>query len=238
MVEKGREAIILAGGFGTRLKPLLADLPKAMAPVRGKPFLTYLLDLLESKGFTHIIISIGFLGEKVKAYYGDFYQGMRVEYAYESEPLGTGGGIAFALSHAKNPKVFVFNGDTLFDVDCSAMESRFEETNSVALLALRELPDISRYGGVKLGDDGLIRAFQEKGGHSGPGLMNGGVYLIDRELFSKIKLSGKFSMEKDVFEAFVDSKRFAGLVSSSYFIDIGVPEDYIRAQTEFERFEN
>lgn len=223
-----REAIILAGGFGTRLRHVVSDVPKPMAPVCGRPFLEYLLDHLNQYHFDHVILSTGYLHDKIEQHFGTSYQGVAIDYAFEDHPLGTGGGILNALSCCSSDSVAVINGDTMFRVDFEELY-RFHELNSADLsVILRKVDDTSRYGSVRLNNDCRIAAFVEKSSALGPGLINGGIYMLSKSLFEGFSVGDTFSFEKDIMEKQVSRKSFFAYASDAYFIDIGVPEDYFR----------
>ncbi|MCQ2960476.1 MAG: nucleotidyltransferase family protein [Bacteroidales bacterium] len=232
MVNLEKEAIVLAGGFGTRLQSVVNDVPKPMAPIKGKPFLTYLLDYLKDFGFTHIVLSTGYLHEKIESYFGTAYNGMKISYAYEESPLGTGGGILNALQKCQTENVVVLNGDTLFQVDYYALEQLFSQKDTLLAIILRAVEDTSRYGRVSIAEDGRIIGFVEKQNASGKGSINGGIYMLNKQLFADFSVGQKFSFEKDIMEKLYSSSSFYAYVSDGYFIDIGVPEDYKRAQIE------
>ena len=227
-----KEAIILAGGFGTRLQGVVKDVPKPMAPVNGRPFLTYILDYLIEYQYNKVILSVGYLHEKIEAYFGNQYKSLEIDYAVETEPLGTGGGILFAMSKCVTDNVLVINGDTMFKVDLAEFEQFHAEKNALLSIVLREVEDVSRYGSVTIGNDNLIVLFAEKQVTFGRGYINGGVYLINRELFRKYPQPQKFSFEKDLMTRFYRQELFYAMPSDGYFIDIGIPEDYARAQQE------
>ena len=227
-----KEAIILAGGFGTRLQGVVKDLPKPMAPVNGRPFLTYILDYLIDFHYTRVILSVGYLHEKIEEYFGNHYKSLEIDYAVETEPLGTGGGILFAMSKCTTDDVLIINGDTMFKVDLDAFERFYREKGGLLSIVLREVDDVSRYGSVLIGDNNLIVLFSEKESSEGSGLINGGVYLINRKLFAKYPQPQKFSFEKDLMTRYYTKELFFGMPSSGYFIDIGIPKDYARAQHE------
>lgn len=227
-----KEAIILAGGFGTRLQDVVKDLPKPMAPVNGRPFLIYILDYLIDYNYTKVVLSVGYLHEKIEDYFGSRYKSLEIDYAVETEPLGTGGGILFAMSKCTTDNVLIINGDTLFKVDLDAFERFYREKGGLLSIVLREVDDVSRYGSVVIGDNNLIVLFSEKESSEGSGLINGGVYLINRELFDKYPQPKKFSFEKDLMTQYYTKEMFFGMPSNGYFIDIGIPKDYARAQRE------
>lgn len=231
------ECVILAGGMGTRLRSVVSELPKCMAPVAGKPFLHYIVETLGAFGFDHIIFSLGYKHECIEEWIGELQASgacralPKLDYVVETEPLGTGGGVRYAFSKAREESVFVLNGDTFFDVDFKEMMELHNASRAMATVALKPMRDFERYGTVGLGDDGIhVTEFREKQ-HCEAGLINGGVYLIRRSALDA--LPQKFSMEKDFFEKVVGGGRIAGYVSDGYFIDIGIPEDYSKAQEDF-----
>jgi len=227
-----KEAIILAGGFGTRLKEVVADVPKPMAPVNGKPFLDYLVRYLRYYGVEKIILSVGHMSDKIISHYGD-----QCTYSVENEPLGTGGGIRLALEKCKHTNVLVLNGDSFFDIDLKAFFNKHSEAISDCSLALRKVENAARYGTLQLGEMGVIKEFKEKSGQEQPGIINAGVYLLDRQVFLDETEGQKvFSIEKDYFEKNVSKLNLYGFTFKGYFIDIGIPEDYRRAQDEFKEF--
>ncbi len=227
-----KEAIILAGGLGTRLQGVVKDLPKPMAPVNGRPFLTYILDYLIDYEYERVVLSVGYLHEKIVDYFGKKYKTLEIDYAVEEEPLGTGGGILLAMSKCTTDNVLVINGDTMFKVDLTAFEQFHQEKNSLLTIVLREVEDVSRYGSVTISKDNLIALFAEKQVTFGRGYINGGVYLINRRLFEKYPQSKRFSFEKDIMTKYYTQECFYAMPSDGYFIDIGIPEDYARAQKE------
>jgi D-glycero-alpha-D-manno-heptose 1-phosphate guanylyltransferase len=230
-------AVILAGGFGSRLREVVSDLPKPMAPVNGQPFLSYLMRYLNHFGVKHVVMSVGHLAEKITAKYQASFLGISVSYAVEETPLGTGGGLRKALLACSEDHVLALNGDSFFDVDLRKFHSQHLASRSSMSVALRKTDDASRYGAIKTADDGRIESFAEKQSESGLGLINGGTYLIDRNWFlSETHDNRPFSLEKDFMENRAGSGSLNGFEFTGYFIDIGVPEDYARAQHEFKAF--
>ncbi len=227
------EAIILAGGFGTRLRKVLEDVPKPMAPINGRPFLEYQLNYLKSFGINRAVLSIGYLSHQIQSHFGSSFNGIEIVYAVEKTPLGTGGGIKLAYNELKTNEAVVVNGDTLFEVNIEDFFKLHRAKSSLFSLALRELDDVSRYGNVLINDENQIYKFAEKGSHHGEGLINGGVYIIHAEFFENTNLPKKFSMEKDVFESCYKKRNFYGFPFSNYFLDIGIPEDFEKAQDDF-----
>jgi D-glycero-alpha-D-manno-heptose 1-phosphate guanylyltransferase len=230
-----RQAIVLAGGYGTRLQKVVQDVPKPMALINGRPFLDYQLNYLKSFGIEQIICSVGYKHEHISGFFGNSYQGLKIDYAVEKEPLGTGGGIRLAFEKVSNDSALVVNGDTLFEVDLNDFYQKHTQAKAVISLALRNVADVSRYGSVETEADGRIKGFTEKGSKSGKGLINGGVYLIEKSFFERNNFPAKFSMEKDAFEQYYQKEALYGFAYDAYFLDIGIPEDYQKAQNEFQK---
>jgi len=223
------EAIVLAGGFGTRLKEVVPDLPKPMAPVAGRPFLEILLSMLARKGFTRVILSLGFMSEKISLHFGDSYLGMELTYEVEDQPLGTGGAIRAALAHCEEDHAFIFNGDTYLELEVDELEKLWQRNNN-PVIVVREVPDTARFGRVDM-SGGRVNAFLEKGGE-GFGLINAGCYVLPKHGLDDFPLGQAFSIETDFFIKYLQFIRFEGFVTQGRFIDIGVPVDYALAQTE------
>jgi D-glycero-alpha-D-manno-heptose 1-phosphate guanylyltransferase len=231
-----QEAIILAGGLGTRLRETIGDIPKPMALVNGKPFLEYVLDYLYDQMIDHVVLSVGYKHEMIREYFHRKYKSIDIDYAIETEPLGTGGAITNAIRHISGMKTLVFNGDTLFRINLDRLfEFHFSKSSDFSIV-LRKLDDVSRYGSVERDDNHRITNFCEKGEKRGEGMINGGVYLINKKFFEKHQFPEKFSIEKDCFEKLYTVHPFYGVICRQYFIDIGVPDDYLKAQNEFKRF--
>ncbi len=222
------EAIILAGGFGTRLRDIISDLPKPMAPISGRPFLAILLDELSAAGFTTVTLAVGYRHAAIREYFGERYGSLRLNYSIESDPLGTGGAIRLALNRTLAPRLFVLNGDTHLELDYRAMFAVHLKTVVSLTIAILTVPDTSRYGALKI-EQGSIHGFFEKGRY-GPGEINGGVYLMSRDLFDRHTLPTTFSFESDFLMPNIQTLRPQAFQVTGTFIDIGVPEDYVRAQ--------
>jgi D-glycero-alpha-D-manno-heptose 1-phosphate guanylyltransferase len=225
------EAIVLAGGLGTRLRSVVADLPKAMAPVNGRPFLAYLLDPLIAAGFDAAILAVGYKSESIRGHFGDRYRSLPLRYSIESEPLGTGGAIKLALAQVRTSNIFVANGDTYLELDYGAMLASHRRAGSHLTIAVQTVPEAGRYGTLEI-EAGHVRGFIEKG-RSGPGSINAGVYLLSRELLDRYPLPPAFSFETDFLMRNVREIAPLAFPTRGTFIDIGVPEDYARAQTLF-----
>lgn len=225
------QAIILAGGFGTRLRNHVPDVPKPMAPIHDRPFLAYLLSYLKQQGFYKIVFALHDRHEIISDYFQDHFMDMSIDYAIESEPLGTGGAIRHAGKMlATDTPVFVLNGDTFVTLDYAKMYAHHCAQTATVSMALRFLPDISRYGTVQLQQDKII-AFKEKGS-IGTGWINAGIYLLQPSLFDDYASLEKFSFEYDFLFPFVTKIKPLAFKVDGYFIDIGIPEDYVRACQE------
>lgn len=230
-----KEAIILAGGLGTRLRPVVSDTPKCMARISGKPFLSFLIFFLQKTGIEHFIFSVGYMHEIIENYLKENYPELNYKISLEEEPLGTGGAIKLACSKASHKNILVCNGDTLYKIDLKTLSEFHEEKNAACTLSLKPMTNFDRYGVVELNDDSSIKSFKEKQFYKS-GLINGGVYVLSVDKFLSEPLPEKFSFEKDYLEKKVGSKnknsKLYGLIQEEYFIDIGIPEDYERGQIE------
>lgn len=223
------KALILAGGFGTRLRGIIEDKPKSMAPVANRPFLVYLTLQLKEQGLTDIVLCIGYRGEQIEKYFDDGSRwGVHIAYSQEKEPLGTGGAMNLAEGLIRGENFLVMNGDSFLDVDLNGLVEFHLEREALATMALVEVKDPARYGTVEINERGEIESFGEKGKSSRSKLVNGGVYVLNREIFEYIP-EGKVSLEKEVFPKLV-GKGFCGVPVKGFFVDIGVPEDYKRLQ--------
>jgi len=223
------EAIVLAGGLGTRLRNVAPGLPKPMAPVAGRPFLTYLLDYLAAQCITRTILSVGYRHEAITSFFGTRYGSIELEYCIEHELLGTGGGLCRAATLIQGDSFFALNGDTLLRLDYHALEALARNVGSRNIVvALRSLPDAARYGSVTL-EAGRITGFNAKG-TPGPGLINGGVYWMPKHIFDSFSMPPKFSLEQDFLESRLDELQPAGLVTDAPFVAIGLPESLEQAQ--------
>lgn len=227
------EAIILAGGLGTRLRPALPDKPKPMAPIGSRPFLAVLLEYLERQSIDRVVLSVGFLGHVIIEYFGRRYRSIEIDYAIEHEPLGTGGAIINALPLISNASTFVVNGDTYSELDYQAMMVAHQSQASPPsplTIALRRVADASRFGAAST-TNGRISAFHPEGAR-GPGLISCGVYRLSRHIFSGYDLPDAFSFERDFLSPNIERLHAVAFCMSGRFIDIGVPEEYERARRE------
>lgn len=225
-----REAVVLAGGFGTRLAYVVPDVCKPMAPVAGRPFLRFIMDQLAGAGFDRVVVADGYRREQIEGFFGSAYRGMAIEYSPEETPLLTGGAVKRALGRCRADWVFVLNGDTWLDVDFAAMETAAADApeNSSAVIAVKRMHDFERYGTVDVDAGGALTAFHEKRPCE-EGLINAGVYLLRGDALDG--MSEKFSLESDYFERVVGDGALRAVECAGGFIDIGVPEDYELAQT-------
>ena len=224
-----KQAVLLAGGLGTRLGDISQDCPKPILPVAGKPFLVYLIENLKRFGISDFVVCVGYLGERVVETLGDGSNlGVHISYSFETEPLGTGGCVKHA-GELLNEHFLVLNGDTLFDLNFSDFLSRYTGDDFEGLLmALRKVDDVSRYGAIEL-EDSRITSFQDKR-LSGPGWINGGIYVMKKSTVEEFP-DGKFSIENDYFPKMAEDRRLYGVQYDGFFIDIGIPETYEDAQT-------
>ena len=227
-----KEAIVIAGGKGTRLKEVVNDLPKPMAPVNGRPFLEHQMDYFIKWGLEKIVLAVGYRHEAIMAHFGQQYKSLQISYAIEKEPLGTGGAVRNAFRLIEGHAAFVFNGDTYYDVNLQRLHDFRWAKQTGFCLAMRKEEDTSRYGTLQIDRDNRITGFDEKGKNTGEGFINGGVYVIAKKYFCSLKLPEKFSLEKDFLEACYKTEKMYAMRCQSYFIDIGIPEDYEKAQHE------
>lgn len=230
------DVIILAGGLGTRLRQVVSEVPKCMAPVCGKPFLSYLLDYLKNYSVGKVILSVGYLRDSIIQYIDNQKHNYNFEFdfAIEETPLGTGGGIRLALEKATTPNVLVLNGDTFFNVDVNSLIMNHLHSEKDITIALKPMENFERYGNVVLDENGQVVEFQEKK-YCKKGQINGGVYVLNRKSGIMDSLPERFSFETEVLQKQSKLLNINGFVCDGYFIDIGVPDDYARANDEFEK---
>ncbi|WP_428737611.1 D-glycero-D-manno-heptose 1-phosphate guanosyltransferase [Sulfurimonas sp.] len=221
------EVIVLAGGLGTRLRSVLSEVPKPMAPIDDKPFLEYIFKYLEKNNITRIILSVGYKWHVIKDYFGDMYNNIELVYSVEDEPLGTGGAIKKAMNYVTNEEIYIVNGDTFFDVDLKLLSL---ESKSKVALSLKKMYKFDRYGCVDIDSHGYVITFKEKI-YREVGDINGGIYLVSNSLFDDYQIDKKFSFE-EFLEHEVTSLKISAKIFENYFIDIGIPEDYEKAQNE------
>lgn len=226
-----REAIILAGGLGTRLREAVPDLPKCMAPVDGRPFLFYVINYLRLQGVEKFIFSLGYRQEQISTWLEEQFPFLSYQLVIEEEPLGTGGAIQKALRVASEKNLVVVNGDTLYKAELDTAAVFHTNHMAECTLLLKPMTDFDRYGVVELEETGLVKSFQEKRKFD-TGTINGGIYLLNRDKFLDEEFPEKFSFEKEYLEKFYTQRRIYGYIQDAYFIDIGIPEDYQRACAE------
>jgi mannose-1-phosphate guanylyltransferase len=225
------QAIILVGGDGTRLRPVTSRVPKPVAPVVERPFVAYILDDLARHGVERAIFSTGYLAEAIEAQIGDgAAYGLRVDYAVETEPLGTAGAVANCADQLDDGSFYVFNGDVLSDVDLTALAALHAGKGGMGTIFLTPVEDPRRYGLVELRKDGSVASFLEKPGEwEGTALINAGVYVLEHEVLEMIPRGRLFSIERGVFPRLAQAGSLYGYVDSGYWRDIGTPESYLQA---------
>jgi D-glycero-alpha-D-manno-heptose 1-phosphate guanylyltransferase len=226
-----KTCIILAGGLGTRLRSAVPDLPKCMAPVAGKPFLSFVIDHCLTQGIEQFIFSLGYKHEVIADWLNEQYPGLAKKYVIEKEPLGTGGAIQLACRQTDEKDVLVMNGETLFKVQVAPLYRFHRQHDARCTLVLKPMQHFERYGVVELQGNGAVKNFQEKKYYDS-GFINGGVYALDAEAFLSEGLPEKFSFEKDYLEQLYTQRPMFGVIQDAYFIDIGIPEDYEKANAE------
>ena len=224
------QALVLAGGEGTRLRPLTLTTPKPVMPLAGRPFLTFMLDWLARHGVSEVLLSCGYMSDEVARVLGDLYGGMRLRYVVEAEPLGTAGPLRLALDEGVlEGRVLVLNGDCLTDFDITAMLARHEAAGARATIALAAVEDTSAYGVVPTGEDGRVEAFLEKQPGPAPtNRINAGAYVLEPDVVDMIPAGRAVSIEREIFPQLVDG-RLHGFHFDDYWIDIGTPERYLEA---------
>lgn len=220
-------AVILAGGLGTRLRPVVSDRPKALADVGGRPFLSYLLDQLAGAGVRRVVLCTGYRGEMVRAAYGDVYRGLRLVHSRESSPLGTGGALGLAVPLLRSNMVLVLNGDSFCGASLQRFWVRHRGSGGAGALVLTRVPDTSRYGRVVC-RGGRVDRFEEKDGQGGPGWVNAGVYLLSRRVVAAIPAGRAVSLEKEVLPGLI-AEGLYGYRSRGRFVDIGTPDTFVAA---------
>ena len=234
-----KESIILAGGLGTRLRNVIPDLPKCMAPVAGRPFLFYVINYLRSQGIEKFIFATGYMHDVIEEYLNTQFSTLNFECSAEKEPLGTGGAIQLALGKATGKDLVIVNGDTLYKVDLHKASVFHSQQQAECTILLKPMFNFDRYGVVETNADNLVGNFKEKQYYQ-KGNINGGIYLLNKDKFLDEEFPSKFSFEKNYLEKVLSLpkgkvRRIFGQVQDEYFIDIGIPEDYKRAQTEFSK---
>jgi D-glycero-alpha-D-manno-heptose 1-phosphate guanylyltransferase len=224
--------VVLAGGLGTRLRPVVKDVPKVLAEVGGRPFLTYILDQLDQAGMREVVLCTGYLAEVIGKTFGHRYKSLTVKYSNEMQPLGTGGALRQALPQCPSDPVMVLNGDSFIDADLSGYMAWFLENHLEAAMLLTMVPNASRFGRAVVRQDGLIMRFEEKSGCHDAGLINAGVYILKKNVILSIPAGKSFSLERQLFPQLM-RKTLYGYITGGGFIDIGTPESYLSAEKFF-----
>ena len=224
------QALILAGGLGTRLREEVKNVPKPMAPIAGRPFLEYLLDHLISYNIKEIVLSIGYMGEIIMKHFGNSYRNASIEYSMEETPLGTGGAILLSADKIHSERFLLLNGDTFFNLDINNFIKNHNKSSSSVSIALRKVDNTFRYGAIEMTGSKITRF--KGNGIKGAGLINAGTYILDKNLITNINLASPFSFENDFLIKNCNEIRITGYPTKNYFIDIGIPEDYKYAQKQ------
>jgi NDP-sugar pyrophosphorylase family protein len=226
-------AAVLAGGLGTRLLPAVADRPKALAEVAGRPFLAHVLERLADAGLPETVLLTGHRAGQIESAFGHSFAGMPLTYSRETTPLGTGGALRHALPLLQRDTLLVLNGDSYCDLDLCDFLKRHADAHSACTLALSRVADASRFGTVQLDGCGRVRSFAEKSDDGGPGLVNAGVYLLARRLVAELPAGRPLSLEREAFPAWAQAGQCHGYVTERGFLDIGTPESYAVAVRYF-----
>lgn len=224
--------VILVGGFGTRLRPVVADRPKVLAEVRGRPFLAYLLDQAAAAGLRSVVLCTGYMGDHVQALFGDTYGGLHLEYSQEVSPLGTAGALRLALPLFASDPVLIMNGDSFCDTNLEAFWTWHCARGADGTLLLNKTVDTKRYGRVRVNAEGLVLSFDEKSDNDGAGWINAGIYLLSRRLLLTIPPCRAVSLEREIFPAWIGQGLY-GYRSAGRFLDIGTPEAYATVEQFF-----
>lgn len=224
------QAIVLAGGFGTRLREVVSEVPKPMAPIGNRPFLDILLSSLSSRGVTTVILSVGYMADVIRNYFGDQKYGMEILYQFENEPLGTGGAIRASLERCSEESVFVLNGDTFLDIDLELVQE-FQKQQNAPIMVTKKVAAADRYGTVKV-ENHRILSFLPRAASGTSKLINAGIYLLPVNILDSYRVGVNFSFENDFLPEVIATDRFLSYQCDGHFIDIGIPEDYERAKSE------
>lgn len=229
-------AVVLCGGRGTRLRPVVSDQPKVLAKVNNVPYIYFLLDQIAEAGIKKVVLCTGYLGRLVKSTVGYKYNSLEILYSLEPTPMGTGGALRCSVKHICTNVAIVMNGDSFVECKFDDLFTFHRQHRATATIVLVRVPDVSRYGRVTIDRDNQIVEFSEKkeGGISESGLVNAGIYLIDRETICKIPKGVKYSLENEFFPDLVGD-RLVGCKTEGKFIDIGTPESYKRAGSFFNK---
>ena len=227
-------AVILAGGLGMRLRKAVSNQPKVMAEVNGKPFLYYVLDQLAEVDIKRVVISTGYMADKIEEVIGFSYKGLKVDYSWEESPLGTGGALKLARQSISTKYCLVMNGDSYTEFDPVSLFRSHKQKNASIVLLVKMVPDTSRFGTIQMNEQNEIIRFMEKGSSTGIGLINAGIYIMKTSTLQKIPNKTPCSLEYDFFPAMI-GKNIYGYETKGNFIDIGTPESYAKAEAFFEQ---
>lgn len=218
------EAIVLCGGLGTRLSGVISQIPKPMAPVNNRPFLEFLFDSLIKNGIEKVVCSVGYKHDIIISHFKSIYKSIKIDYCIETIPLGTGGAIKKSISKIKNEEFFIFNGDSLYDVNFNDLKKIKSNGVDICIL-LKKMKNFQRYGSIEFNDNHSISKFNEKQ-FVKEGFINSGIYYASKRILDQFPKKDVFSFEKDFLEKKVSELNFKAVLKEGYFIDIGIPEDY------------
>ncbi|MEW6088410.1 MAG: nucleotidyltransferase family protein [bacterium] len=226
--------LILCGGFGKRLRPIVSDRQKALADIMGNPFITFILDQISNAGGEDVILCTGFMSGQVKNLLGDRYKTLYLRYSEENEPLGTAGAVRNAAGMVKSDAIMIFNGDSYCNINPQTLLEWHTAIKASCTLLLVQVPDVSRYGCVNFDSSYMITSFDEKKANKGSGWINSGIYCINRELIASMQEKKNISFEKDFFPKMIGNGLFA-FPQDAEFIDIGTPDSYKEAENFFKK---
>ena len=233
------EILILCGGEGKRLRSMISDVPKPMAPIGDKPFLDYLVRSIEKQGFKNYCFLSGYKSENITSYFKENFKDLNIRFSIEENPLGTGGAIFQAVKNSNFQKFIILNGDTFFNIDLNSLSSNWKE--GTLKIALKKIVDSARYGRVDIDKNGVVTSFLEKGESQldSASLINGGIYILDKSILDFDSNKNSFvSLENDIFPKLLSLRKINTQTFVDEFIDIGVPEDYIKAKSLIQKWLN
>jgi len=235
MVERLEDATaaILAGGLGTRLRSRIADRPKVLALVHGRPYLSYLLEQLSGAGVRDVVLLTGYRADQVRSAFGDRYANLHLTYSSEPSPLGTAGAVRLALPCLSSSTIVLLNGDSYCAASLPDFWDFHQRQAAEFSLVLTSVEDCSRYGRVRVESDGRVVGLEEKNSAGGAGWVNAGIYLINRSLIQEIPPDIPVSLERDMCPRWAAGKRCFGFACQGHFLDIGTPESYAQAEAFF-----
>jgi NDP-sugar pyrophosphorylase family protein len=226
-------AVILAGGLGTRLRSAVSDRPKVLADVAGQPFLERIFEQLRGFGIRKVVVCTGYMAEQIEHLYPESFKDLSITYSRERSLLGTAGAIRFAIDHITTDRALILNGDSYCDFNFGALKAFHDSNDAEASILLAYVEDCARYGSVVLDETKKVESFIEKSGAGGPGLINAGVYVVERPLIKEIPPGRVLSLEKDIFPRWIGRAFFGFAANAPMFIDIGTPQSFQHAQNLF-----